>query len=131
MQLRCLLVLTVVIISTAAMAGRCRLCSAQIMGNKSEFCSRCKFTPNAKKLQKEAKERESAEKSAKEKADQEKKPLKLKTFLGFEFLSESTAKEASKIVKLKKPFRGFSEAQLSYTALGRLYCINGKMLQLK
>ena len=74
-------------------------------------------------MKKKAAERDLAKKQTQEKLDLQKKPLKLKSFLGFEFLSKSTTDGVNLSVKLQKPFRSFSEAQLSYSPMGRLYCI--------
>lgn len=117
-------ILLLLLISMTAVAGRCKLCRAQIMGSRVDFCSACKYTPEAKKMQKEAKDRALLEKQKKEQLEQQKKPLNLKSFLGFEFLSKSSEKENHKSVRLKRPFREFAEAQLYYTPFGRLYCIS-------
>ena len=112
------------LISMTAVAGQCKLCRAQIMGSRVEFCSACKYTPEAKKMQREAKERALREKQKNELLAQQKKPLNLKSFLGFEFLTKSTGNERVTSVKLKKPFREFSEVQLGYTPLNRLYSVS-------
>jgi len=47
--------------------------------------------------------------------------LRIRTFLGFEFLSSSDSDEEKVVKPLKKPFRSFKEATLSYTSKRRLY----------
>ena len=66
------IVVVIGVISGAASAGHCKLCNAQIMGNKAEFCSRCKFTPEAKRMKKKAAERDLAKKQTQEKLDLQK-----------------------------------------------------------
>lgn len=109
--------------SMTAVAGRCELCNAQILG-RQKFCSRCKNKPEAKKMQDVARANAAKEKQKKELLEIQRRPLKLKTFLGHEFLAKSNKDQKCLTVKLKKPFRGFSEAQLYYTPLGRIYRIS-------
>ena len=112
------------LMSLMAMAGRCKLCGARIMESRDGFCASCKYRPEAKKMQKEEKEKKIKEKQNAELLAEQKKPLKLKSFLGFEFLAKATGNERIASVKLKKPFREFSEAQLGYTSLNRLYSVS-------
>lgn len=123
MKVKYCIVIALVVGATVSFAGRCQICGANIIENRAGFCSTCKYTPRAKQIQAEEKRRKQNEEAKKELLENERKPLKLKKFLGFEFLSNCEQGVSCSTVKLEKPFRKFNKAQLYYTDIGRLFCV--------
>jgi len=118
---RLLMALGIAFVAGDCLAGVCKRCNAKILGSKP-FCSRCVNDPDIKKMLKEEADRARAE--AKARAERKKRletKLGIKSFLGFEFLSLSDTGEKTVVKPLKREFRGYREATLSYTTQKRLY----------
>lgn len=106
-----LLLIGLVLQSFIILAAQCKVHGCSRYAKRSGYCSFHKNEEKQEVLQDESQKNRVGQYN-----------LKLKSFVGYKFLSKGGSGEI-KTCKLSIPFRGFDEAKLFYSSMGRLYQI--------